>query len=120
MYISRDSVMMDNKKNKKKKMIKNKIKNECAFLYYIGYIKDEKQTKQFLCYFTNPMQYMLLRELVVNDLAENIPDYNMTKIKNIFKKSMKYRIKHLAHRELKKHNLHSIYPFIKILTKNIL
>ena len=43
--------MMDNKKkNKKKKMIKNKIKNECAFLYYIGYNKDEKQTKEFLCY----------------------------------------------------------------------
>ena len=39
--------------------------------------------------FTNPMQYILLRELVVNDLAENIPDYNTTKIKNNIKKSMK-------------------------------
>ena len=81
MCISSDSIMMDNKKkNKKKKMIKNKIKNECAFLYYIGYNKDEKQTKEFLHYFTNPIQYMLLRELVVNDLAENIPDYNTTRI----------------------------------------
>ena len=66
------------------------------------------------------MQYTLLRELVVNDLAENIPDYNTTKIKNNFKKSMKYCIEHLAHGELKKHNLHNIYPFIKILAKNIL
>ena len=66
------------------------------------------------------MQYTLLRELVVNDLAENIPDYNMKIIKNNFKKTMKYCIKCLPHGELKKHNLHNIYPFIKILTKNIL
>ena len=112
--------MMENKKKKKKKKIKNKIKNECTFLYYIAYNKDEKQTKEFLHYFTNSTQYMLLRELVVNDLAENIPDYNTTKIKNNFKKSMKYSIKHLAHGELIKHNLHNIYPFIKILTKNVL
>ena len=82
MYISSDSIMMDNK-NKKK--TKNKIKNECAFLYYIAYNKDEKQTKEFLYYFTNPMQYTLLRELVVNDLAEYIPDYNTKKFKIIFK-----------------------------------
>ena len=88
--------MMDNEKKNKKKKIKNKIKNECTFLYYIAYNKDEKQTKEFLHYFTNSMQYSLLRELVVNDLAENI------------------------HGELKKHNLHNIYPFIKILTKNVL
>ena len=112
--------MMDNEKKNKKKKIKNKIKNECAFLYYIAYNKDEKQTKEFLHYFTNSTQYTLLRELVVNNLAENIPDYNMTKIKNNFKKSMKYCIEHLAHGELKKHNLHNIYPFIKILTKNVL
>ena len=127
MYKSSDSVMMDNKynnnnknKKKKKKMIKNKIKNETAFLYYIAYNKDEKQTKEFLRYFTNPMQYILLRELVVNDLAENIPDYNTTKIKINLKKSMKYHIKCLACGELKKHNLHNIYPFIKILAKNVL
>ena len=77
-----DSVMTDNKKNKKK--IKSKIKNECTFLYYIVYNEDEKQTKEFLRYFANPMQYTLLRELVVNDLAENIPDYKMKKIKNYF------------------------------------
>ena len=66
MCISSDSIMNDNKKNKKKKTIKNKIKNECAFLYKIAYNKDEKQTKEFLCYFTYPIQYTLLRELVVN------------------------------------------------------
>ena len=59
--------MMDNEKKNKKKKIKNKIKNECTFLYYIAYNKDEKQTKEFLCYFTNSTQYTLLRELVVND-----------------------------------------------------
>ena len=112
--------MMDKEKKNKKKKIKNKIKNECAFLYYIAYNKDEKQTKEFLRYFTYSMQYTLLRELIVNDLAENIPDYNMTKIKNNFKKSMKYCIEHLACGELKKHNLHNIYPFIKILSKNVL
>ena len=84
MYISSDIIMMDNEKKNKKKKIKNKIKNECAFLYYIAYNKDEEQTKELLPYFTNSMQYMLLRELVVNNLAENIPDYNMTKIKNNF------------------------------------
>ena len=119
MYISSDIIMMDNEKKNKKK-IKNKIKNECVFLYYIAYNKDEKQTKEFLRYFTNSTQYTLSRELVVNDLAENIPDYNMTKIKNNFKKSMKYHIECLARGELKKHNLHNIYPFIKILAKNVL
>ena len=47
------------------------------------------------------MQYMLLRELVVNDLAENIPEYCIEK----------YCIKHLAHGGLKKHNFYNIYPF---------
>ena len=80
MYTSSDSVMMDNKnKNKKQYRTKNKIKNECTFLYFIASNKDEKQTEQFLCYFTNSMQYTLLRELVINDLAENIPDYNTKK-----------------------------------------
>ena len=81
MYVSSDTIMMNNKNNKKKKKktIKNKIKIECAFLYYIAYNKDGMQTKEFLRYFTNAMQYMLLRELVVNDLAENIPDYLMKK-----------------------------------------
>ena len=58
--------------------------------------------------------------MVVNDLAENIPDYNTAKIKNNFKMSMKYHIECLARGELKKHNLHTIYPFIKILTKKVL
>ena len=47
------------------------------------------------------MQYTLLRELLVNDLAENNPDYNTKKIKNNLKKSMKYCIECLAHGELK-------------------
>ena len=34
----------------------------------------------------------------------------------IILKSLKYHIECLAHGELKKHNLHNIYPFIKILT----
>ena len=59
MYISSDIIMMDNKKKNKKKKKKNKIKNECAFLYYIAYNKDEKQTKEFLRYFTNSTQYTL-------------------------------------------------------------
>ena len=33
---------------------------------------------------------------------------------------MKYRIERLARGELKKHNLHNIYPFIKILMRNVL
>ena len=33
---------------------------------------------------------------------------------------MKYCIERLAHGKLKKHNLHNIYPFIKILAKNVL
>ena len=53
--------MMDNEKKNKKKKIKNKIKNECTILYYIGYNKDEKQTKEFVRYFTNSTQYTLLR-----------------------------------------------------------
>ena len=62
------------KKNKKQYKTKNKIKNECAFLYLLANNKCEKWTKHFLCYFTNSMQYML----ETNNLAENIPD-NKTK-----------------------------------------
>ena len=62
MYTSSDSIMMDNKKKKKKTIYrtKNKIQNECTFLYFIANNKDEKQTKEFLCYYTNSMQYTLL------------------------------------------------------------
>ena len=62
MYTSSDSVMMDNKNKNKKKTTyktKNKIKNECTFLYFIADNKDEKQTKQFLHYFINSVQYTL-------------------------------------------------------------
>ena len=38
-----------------------------------------KNRQNNFCYFTNSMQYMLLRELVVNNLAGNIPDYNTKK-----------------------------------------
>ena len=119
MHSGSDTDMMAKKKVNEKNT-KNKIKNECAFLYFLANNNNEKQTKQFLSYFTNSKQYTLLRELVVNDLAENIPDYNLKKIKNKLKKSMKYRIECLAHGELKKHNLHNIYPFIKILATNVL
>ena len=33
---------------------------------------------------------------------------------------MKYCIERLSCGEFKKHNLHNIYPFIKILAKNVL
>ena len=111
MYTGSDSDMMANenkKKNKKQYKTKNKIKNESAFLYFLANNKCEKQTKHFLHYLTNSMQYTLLRELVVNNLMENIPDDNMKKIKNNLKKVMKNHIEHLAHGELKKHNLHNI------------
>ena len=91
MYAGSDTDMMAKEKEKKKKKkknkkqynTKNKIKNECAFLYFLANNNCEKQTKLFLRFFTNSTQYTLLRELVVNDLPENIPDYNMKKKKII-------------------------------------
>ena len=84
MYAGSDTDMMakekEKKKNKKQYNTKNKIKNECAFLYFLANNNCEKQTKHFLCYFTNSTQYTILRGLVVNDLAENISDYNTKKI----------------------------------------
>ena len=88
MYTSSDSIMMDNKdKNNKKKQYrtKNKIKNEWTFLYFMANNKDEKQIKQFLHYFTNSMQYTLLRELVVNDLAEIFQTIIQKKLKIVLK-----------------------------------
>ena len=49
--------MMDNEKKNKKNII--------HIEYYITYNKDEKQTKEFLRYFTNSMQYTLLREFQI-------------------------------------------------------
>ena len=60
-------------------------------------MKNRQNT--FYIFLTNSTQYTLLRELVVNDLAENFPDYNTKKIKNNLKKSMKYCIERLAHGE---------------------
>ena len=90
MYAGSDTDMMAKEKEKEKKMkkknkkqynTKNKIKNECTFLYFLANNNCEKQTKDFLHFFTNSTQYTLLKELVVNDLAENIPDYNTKKKK---------------------------------------
>ena len=50
----------------------------CIFIF-LANNNCEKQTKHFLHFFINSTQYTLLRELVVNDLAENIPDYNTKK-----------------------------------------
>ena len=43
-------------------------------------MKNKTDKRNFyIILFTNSMQYTLLRELLINDLVETIPDYNTNK-----------------------------------------
>lgn len=99
---------------------KRKVKNECGFLYFLANNHHEKQTIQFLKYLLEPAQLTVLRELAVNDLAHNLPEYTQKKRKGELHKALRSRIRKLAQGELRKDQIHQLYPILKIWAQHAL
>ena len=56
-----------------------KLKLEYRFLHFLTHSKNIAQSKKILCQLLSKHQYTILRELVINDLASNLPTYGSTK-----------------------------------------
>ena len=50
-----------------------KLKEECRFLHFLAHSKNIAESKKFLCQLLSKHQYTVLRELVINNLASNLP-----------------------------------------------
>ena len=66
-----------------------KLKEECRFLHFLTHSKNIAQSKKILRQLLSKHQYTVLRELVINDLASNLPTYGSTKKKAELRKSLK-------------------------------
>ena len=66
-----------------------KLKGECGFLHFLTHSKNIAQSKKILCQLLSKHQYIILRELVINDLADNLPTYGSNKKKAELRKSLK-------------------------------
>lgn len=97
---------------------RNKLKKEKAFLYFLAYNHDERQMKKFLSELINATQYLVLRELAINELADNIPIYDSKKKKKQLKLETKTRFLKLSRGELHKSKLPHLYDFIKLLARH--
>lgn len=113
---------MKGDKRKKTKTRKNtrKVVQNRVFLHFLANHNDEDQTKMFLTRVITDDQLLLLRELVVNDLEGNIPSYSNKKTRNQLRHALKTRLHRFALGELKKQNVHYLYPLLKILAQNAL
>ena len=56
-----------------------KLKEECGFLHFLAHSKNMAQSKKILRQLLSKHQYTVLRELVINNLAGNLPTYSSTK-----------------------------------------
>ena len=77
-----------------------------------------EQSKKILHYLITSSQYLVLRELVVNDMAQNLPKYGKKKLSLC--KTLKSNLQRLAGGKFKKHNLHHLYHYLKILVSDVL
>ena len=93
-----------------------KLKEEWGFLHFLTHSKNIAQSKNFLCQFLSKHQYTVLRELVINDLAGNLPTYRSTKKKAKLRKSLKKRLEHLARGQYHKDYLPILFPYLQLLT----
>ena len=105
--------------SKKKKKKKNKLKTESALLYFLAHNPHTSQTKKFLKSALNKEQYTVLREIAVNELANNLPDYSKSRKEKVKKENIT-RLRRLAQGQLKKANLVHLYHLLKILCTNVL
>ena len=84
------------------------------FIFFLAHNPHEEQSKKILHYLITSSQYLVLRELVVNDMAQNLPKYGKNKLS--LHKTLKSHLQRLASGKFKKHNLHHLYHYLKILT----
>ena len=94
----------------------HKLKEECRFLHFLAHSKNIAQSKTFLHQLLSKHQYTVLRELVINDLASNLPTYGSTKKKAKLRKSLKKRLEHLARGQYHKDYLPILFPYLQLLT----
>ncbi len=94
------------KKKKKKKQGKRlKVNSESALLYFIAHNPHPQQTKKLLETLLLPEQYTVLREIAINDLANNLLAYGALKKKQGLRTELKACFQRLAQGVLKKRNL---------------
>ena len=78
-------------------------------------VEKYPQSKTFLHQLLSKHQYTILRELVINDLAGNLPTYGRTKKKAKLRKSLKKRLEHLAKGQYHKDYLPILFPYLQLL-----
>lgn len=93
---------------------RRKIQKECAFLFFLANNPHEKQTIHFLKYLLLPEQYTVLRELAVNDLAQNLPHYSEKKNRSKLGIKLKSPIQKLAKGDLRRENIHRLHKIIRL------
>ena len=101
-------------------MAGGKLSEERPFLYFIAYNPHSLQSRKLLTELLTPSQLTLLRELVINDLAQNLPDYVAKKRKAELYSKQKNRIHRLAQGKLEKKSLSGIFDYLQILCRNAL
>ena len=92
-----------------------KLKEECGFLHFLTHSKNIAQSNNFLRQLLSKHQYTVLRELVINDLASNLPTYGSTKKEAKLRKSLKKRLEHLARGQYHKDYLPILFPYLQLL-----
>ena len=114
--------MADNPTNTKKapqRPRSGKVKKERAFLTFLATNPHVDQVKKFLKSSLKVSQYLLLRELAINELAGNIPLFGQRHL-GALRKESKCRLKRLADGTLSVNSLHLLYPILRILSLHAL
>ena len=93
------------------------LKKEYLSYTFLGHNKHEKQMKKVLQYLVTPSQYMLLRELAINELAGNL---HMMDKKTKLRKKFKNKLLSLANGKYKKQQLHLLYRILQLLAFDIM
>ena len=106
------------KKQKTRTTDRRKLIRQYPFLYFLAYNDNLRQARDVLTLDTTKEQYTLLRELAVNELANNLPAYHTPKRKKELKDKNLVRLKQLAKGILKYHNLGPLYPLIRIICQD--
>lgn len=110
---------IDKNKNKKIGDIR-KLKAQYPFLYFVAHNSSVQQTKDVLILDITKEQYTLLRELAVNEIANNLPAYHTPKKKKELKSRGIIRLKRLAAGKLKQRNLGPLFPLLRIICQDVI
>ena len=100
------------------KVDRSKLKREYPFLYFLANNENTQQTRDVLTLDATKHQYIVLRELAINELANNIPGYTQPKIKKELKKKNLIRLKKLAQGVIKYRNLGGLLPLLRLIAQD--